>query len=164
MAAEVTSIFLLFVVLGFAVLRPWGLPEAIAAIPAAAIVVASGAVHWAGALSEIRRLAPVVAFLAAILILAQLCDDEGLFSALGAFTARAARGNPIRLLTMVFIVAAAITAILSLDATVVLLTPVVFATAASLRVRAKPHVYACTHLANSGSLLLPVSNLTNLLA
>jgi arsenical pump membrane protein len=41
---------------------------------------------------------------------------------------------------------------------------VVFATAASLGLRAKPHVYACTHLANSGSLLLPVSNLTNLLA
>jgi arsenical pump membrane protein len=31
-------------------------------------------------------------------------------------------------------------------------------------VRARPHVYACTHLANSASLLLPVSNLTNLLA
>ena len=30
--------------------------------------------------------------------------------------------------------------------------------------RPKPHVYACTHLANSASLLLPVSNLTNLLA
>jgi len=162
--AEIISILLLFVVLGFAVLRPWGLPEAIAAIPAAAIVVASGVVHWADALSEIRRLAPVVAFLAAILILAQLCDDEGLFSAVGAVTARAARGSPTRLLTMVFIVAAAITAILSLDATVVLLTPVVFATAASLGFRAKPHVYACTHLANSGSLLLPVSNLTNLLA
>ena len=71
-----------------------------------------------------------MAFLAAILILAQLCDDEGLFRALGAVTARASRGDPIRLLTMVFIVAAAITAILSLDATVVLLTPVVFATAA----------------------------------
>src|SRR5208283_1156317 len=53
---------------------------------------------------------------------------------------------------------------LSLDATVVLLTPVVFATAARLEVRARPHVYACTHLANSASLLLPVSNLTNLLA
>jgi arsenical pump membrane protein len=46
----------------------------------------------------------------------------------------------------------------------VLLTPVVFATAASLQVRPKVHVYACTHLANSASLLLPVSNLTNLLA
>jgi arsenical pump membrane protein len=47
---------------------------------------------------------------------------------------------------------------------VVLLTPVVFATASRLEVRAKPQVYACTHLANSASLLLPVSNLTNLLA
>jgi arsenical pump membrane protein len=46
----------------------------------------------------------------------------------------------------------------------VLLTPVVFGTAARLRLRPKPHVYACTHLANSASLLLPVSNLTNLLA
>ena len=41
---------------------------------------------------------------------------------------------------------------------------VVFATAARLRLRPKPHVYACTHLANTASLLLPVSNLTNLLA
>jgi arsenical pump membrane protein len=56
------------------------------------------------------------------------------------------------------------TAVLSLDATVVLLTPVVFLTAARLRIRSQPHMYACTHLANSASLLLPVSNLTNLLA
>ena len=56
------------------------------------------------------------------------------------------------------------TAVLSLDTTVVLLTPVVHETAARLRLRPKPYVYACTHLANSASLLLPVSNLTNLLA
>jgi arsenical pump membrane protein len=47
---------------------------------------------------------------------------------------------------------------------VVLLTPVVHETATRMRLRARPHVYACTHLANSASLLLPVSNLTNLLA
>jgi arsenical pump membrane protein len=57
-----------------------------------------------------------------------------------------------------------ITAVLSLDATVVLLTPVVFVTAARLGVRPKPHVYACAHLSNTASVLLPVSNLTNLLA
>jgi arsenical pump membrane protein len=56
-------------------------------------------------------------------------------------------------------VASAVTAVLSLDATVVLLTPVVLTTVARLRLRAKPHAYACTHLANSASLLLPVSNL-----
>jgi arsenical pump membrane protein len=64
----------------------------------------------------------------------------------------------------VFAAAAITTAVLSLDATVVLLTPVVFATAARIGARARPHVYACSHLANSASLLLPVSNLTNLLA
>ena len=38
------------------------------------------------------------------------------------------------------------------------------ATAARIGARPKPHVYASAHLANSASLLLPVSNLTNLLA
>ena len=65
---------------------------------------------------------------------------------------------------LVFATAAAVTAVLSLDATVVLLTPVVLATAARLRQPGRPHVYACGHLANSSSSLLPVSNLTNLLA
>jgi arsenical pump membrane protein len=65
---------------------------------------------------------------------------------------------------MVFLAAAGTTAVLSLDATIVLLTPIVFATAARLPASPRPHVYACSHLANSASLLLPVSNLTNLLA
>jgi arsenical pump membrane protein len=108
------------------------------------------------------RLGPVVGFLAAILLLAQLCDDEGLFEAAGDLMART--GKPVKLLGRVFMIAAGTTAVLSLDATVVLLTPVVYATTAKLGARPKPHVYACTHLANSASLLLPVSNLTNLLA
>ena len=74
------------------------------------------------------------------------------------------RGRPVSLLALVFLVGSITTAVLSLDATIVLLTPVVFVTAAQLRLRSRPHVYACTHLANSASLLLPVSNLTNLLA
>ena len=111
----------------------------------------------------------MIGFLAAILVLAHLCDEDGLFRACGGWMARTSAGQSQpaasrRLLVQVFAVAAVTTAVLSLDATVVLLTPVVFATAARLEVRARPHVYACTHLANSASLLLPVSNLTNLLA
>jgi arsenical pump membrane protein len=67
-------------------------------------------------------------------------------------------------LATVFVIAAVTTAVLSLDATVVLLTPVVLATARALGVPSRPHAYATAHLANSASLLLPVSNLTNLLA
>ena len=64
----------------------------------------------------------------------------------------------------VFVLGSAVTAVLSLDATVVLLTPVVMDAAVRSRLRPKPPVYACSHLANTASLLLPVSNLTNLLA
>lgn len=147
-----------------AVIRPFGLPEAVLAVPAAAVAVGSGAIPLAHAREEAARLGPVIGFLAAVLVLARLCDEEGLFRAGGAWMARVAAGRPRRLLGAVFALASAVTAVLSLDATVVLLTPVVFATAARLGVRPKPHVYACTHLSNTASLLLPVSNLTNLLA
>ena len=147
-----------------AVVRPFGWTEAVVAVPAAGILIAAGALQLSDAAAEARRLGPVIGFLALVLVLAQLCADEGLFQACGSWMARRARGRPRRLLGQVFAVASVITAALSLDATIVLLTPVVFATAAKLEARPKPHVYACTHLSNTASLLLPVSNLTNLLA
>lgn len=154
----------LVAVLAVAVGRPRGLPEAVGAVPGAALLVAVGVVPWHDAWAEMRSLLPVVGFLAAILVLSRLCEVEGLFAAAGEVLGRVSRGSPHRLLAGVFVLAAPVTAVLSLDATAVLLTPVVLATAAGLRMRPRPHVYACAHLANTASVLLPVSNLTNLLA
>jgi arsenical pump membrane protein len=162
--AEALSLVLVLVILGWTVARPFGWPEAIVAVPAAAVVIGTGAISLDHAWAEATRLGPVVAFLAALLILARVCADEGLFQACGSWMSSAARGRPRRLLAAVFAAAAVVTAVLSLDTTVVMLTPVVFAIAARLGVRSRPHVYACAHLSNSASLLLPVSNLTNLLA
>lgn len=141
----------------------WAPDWAIAA-GGAMLLVALGVLSTSDARSTLRELGPTVGFLAALLVLADGCRRAGMFDALGALMARGSRGRPGRLLAMVFLVAAGTTAVLSLDATVVLLTPIVFATAARLHTNPRPHVYACSHLANSASLLLPVSNLTNLLA
>ncbi|MFF7244472.1 arsenic transporter [Embleya sp. NPDC008237] len=162
--AEVGSIGLLVTVLVCAVVRPRGWPEAVVALPAAGLVLVAGAISPDHAHEEALRLGPVIGFLAGVLVLARLCDDEGLFLACGAWMARTAAGRPRRLLVRTFALASVTTAVLSLDATVVLLTPVVFATTTRLGIRPKPHVYACAHLSNTASLLLPVSNLTNLLA
>jgi arsenical pump membrane protein len=156
------------VVLGgslLAAIARWRLaPDWAVAAVGAGLLVAVGVLSPSGARSALRDLGPTVGFLAALLVLADGCRRAGMFDALGALMAGGSRGRPGRLLAMVFLVAAGTTAVLSLDATVVLLTPIVFATAARLHTNPRPHVYACSHLANSASLLLPVSNLTNLLA
>ena len=53
---------------------------------------------------------------------------------------------------------------LSIDTTAVLLAPIGLAMASELGLSALPFAFAAIWLANSASLLLPVSNLTNLLA
>ena len=78
------SVLALLAVLAWAVIRPRGWPEAVAAGPAAVIVIAVGAISARDAGAEARRLGPVIGFLIAILVLAHLCDDDGLFRACGA--------------------------------------------------------------------------------
>jgi arsenical pump membrane protein len=162
--SEVVALGVLAACLAAAVARPRWAPDWGVAAGGAIVLVAVGILSSADARSALRQLGPTVGFLAALLVLADGCRRAGMFDALGAGMALGSRGRPARLLAMVFLAASVTTAVLSLDATVVLLTPIVFATAARLRTNARPHVYACTHLANSASLLLPVSNLTNLLA
>ena len=66
--------------------------------------------------------------------------------------ARASRQSASRLLLAVVVLASVTTALLSLDTTVVLLTPVVVATVRASQAPPRPHLYATAHLANSASL------------
>ena len=162
--SEALALLALAASLAAAVARPRWAPDWLTAALAALLLLAVGVLSFKGARSTLDQLGPTVGFLAALLVLADGCRRAGVFDALGTAMARGAGGRAPRLLLMVFLAASATTAVLSLDATVVLLTPIVFTTAARLPTNPRPHVYACSHLANTASLLLPVSNLTNLLA
>lgn len=162
--SEAAALIVLAAALGAAIAGNRWAPDWAVAAGGALLLLALGVISFTDARHAVAKFGPTVGFLAALLVLGDSCRRAGLFEALGSSMAIGSRGRAMRLLAMVFAVAACTTAVLSLDATVVLLTPIVFATAARLRLSPRPHVYACSHLANSASLLLPVSNLTNLLA
>ncbi|MCM3778295.1 SLC13 family permease [Microbacterium hydrocarbonoxydans] len=116
----------------------------------------------AGALGA--RIAPVLGFVVAITIVAELARDAAVFDVVAQRLARWGRGRVIALWASVVLLAVVSTVFLSLDTTAVIVTPVVVVLAQSIGVSPIPFALATVWLANTASLALPVSNLTNLLA
>ncbi|AKU16624.1 SLC13 family permease [Luteipulveratus mongoliensis] len=110
------------------------------------------------------RVAPVMVFLVMITVVAEIAEIAGVFDVAGHWAARAGRHRTWLLWLLVALLSTGATIVLSLDTTAVLLTPVVIAVARQVGVSAMPFALTTVWLANTASLLLPVSNLSNLLA
>ena len=136
----------------------------LAAAIAGVLAVATTALPWHDAVEVIERIGPVLGFLVAVTALAHLSDEAGLFDVLARFAARRTGRSTWRLFVVVCGLATVTTIALSLDTTAVLLTPVVLALALAVDIDPRPFAYVTVWLANAASLLLPISNLTNLLA
>src|SRR6266516_8047890 len=105
---------------------------------------------------------PPFVLVAGLLLIGAVAAADGLFEAIGGRLARTrlrARGLLLALLALV----AVVTAVLNLDTSVVFLTPVLVHAALQRRLDERPFLYGSVFMANSASLLLPGSNLTNLL-
>ncbi|WP_369068516.1 SLC13 family permease [Kineococcus terrestris] len=131
---------------------------------AGALCVLTGALSGHGLAQVAERAGPVLGFLLAVTVVAELADRAGVFDAAARRAARAGRGRTWLLWLLVVALGTAATVVLSLDTTAVLLTPVVLSLAAQLRLDPLPFAFTTVWLANTASMLLPVSNLTNLLA
>lgn len=116
------------------------------------------------ALAVADRVWPILLFVVAVTVVAELASKAGLFDVVAARLARIARGRTAWLWVLVVALATVATAFLSLDTTAVLLTPVVVAMAVARKLDPLPFAFVTVVLANTASLVLPVSNLTNLLA
>ncbi|MFZ0218225.1 MAG: SLC13 family permease [Candidatus Dormiibacterota bacterium] len=149
--------------LALAVVRPWAVAEAWWTAAGAVLMLALGAVGPRGAWLALWQQANVFLFLLGLMCIAGLADAAGFFDAAGALAAGLARGSGRRLLVATFGVGALLTAFLSNDATALILTPVVYAIATRLRLRPLPYLLAATFVADTASLLLPVSNPINVL-
>jgi arsenical pump membrane protein len=105
---------------------------------------------------------PAFALVAGLLLIGAAAADEGLFAQVGALVARAPGGGRT-LLVALLLAEALVTAVLNLDTAVVFMTPVLLHAARARGLREDGFLYGAVFMANAASLLLPGSNLTNLI-
>ncbi|MGH2346131.1 MAG: SLC13 family permease, partial [Chloroflexota bacterium] len=143
--------------------RPFRLSEGIWAAAGAAVMLVSrlaglgdlGVVLWNNL--------PVFAFFLGMMALTRLAEEALVFDRMASSAARLAHGSSRRLFFNVFLLGVAISTFLTNDATALILTPVVYALVTRLRLDPLPFVFACTFIADTASMTLPVSNPINII-
>jgi arsenical pump membrane protein len=133
----------------------------LATVGAVAFVVAGLLSHADARAAASQVWAPFV-LVAGLLLVGLVADQDGLFAAAGHWLATAAP-NGVALFAGAAATIAVVTALLNLDTSVVFLTPVLVYAARSRGEGEAPLLIGCLLLSNAGSLLLPGSNLTNLI-
>jgi arsenical pump membrane protein len=98
------------------------------------------------------------------MITSVIAEQAGFFEWCAFKAVKLAHGRGTLLLSIVFGLGTLTTAFFSNDATVLILTPLVFALVTRLRLNVLPYVFACAFIANTASMLLPISNPVNLVA
>ena len=143
--------------------RPRGLNEGIAAMIGAILMVATGVVSLESAWHVLFTNWDVFLFFLGMLTVTLLAEQAGIFTWLATQAASRSRGNKTLLFLNVFGLGVVISTFLTNDATALILTPVVFRVVRMLDLDPLPYMFACTFIADTASLTLPVSNPINIL-
>lgn len=144
------------------IIRPRRLPEGLWAILGALALVILNLMPWQAAYAAAAKGTDVYLFLIGMMLASELAREEGFFDWIAAHAARAANGSPRRLFALIFAVGIVVTALLSNDATAVVLTPAVYAAARAAKAQPLPYLYICAFVSNAASFVLPISNPANL--
>lgn len=144
--------------------RPREIGEAWWAVLGGGLTLVLGLVSFGQAWQILLETEDALVLLVGMMALSAVAEKAGFFDWAAAMTARAGRKRVLLLYAFVFLVGTLVTTTLSLDATAIVLTPIVYGMVVRLRLSPMPFMFACVYTANTASLFLPISNLTNLLA
>lgn len=131
---------------------------AFAAISLSCALVVAGSASVRAA----SRTWPPFVLVLGLLLIGEVANRGGLFESAASLAGRV-RGHAGLLFALLLTLVALTTAVLNLDTSVAFLTPVLILTARRRGIAEEPFLYGSFFMANSASLLLPGSNLTNLL-
>lgn len=143
-------------------IRPKNWPEAVWPVTGATLLIVFRLLAPSDAFAAVRQGTSVYLFLAGMMLLAELARRQGLFDYLASHAVDAAKGSRTRLFLLVYLVGVVVTALLSNDATAVVLTPAVYAAVKKTGAPVLPYLLICAFVANAASFVLPISNPANL--
>ncbi|HWV23052.1 MAG TPA: SLC13 family permease [Thermomicrobiales bacterium] len=149
--------------LALILIRPRDLNEAWIASGGAIAMLLAGVVRPEALPGVVSQTAGVLLFLLGMMVLTGIVERAGIFDLVAERCADFSFGNGIALYVLLFLFGAIVTALLSLDVTIIMLTPIVYAVTKRRGMDPLPFLFACTFVANTASLVFPFSNLTNLL-
>lgn len=143
--------------------RPRRIAEAIWISAGALLAVVCRLLPVSAAVHAVKNGTDVYLFLTGMMLLAELARHEGVFDWLAAVALDHADSSALRFFILVYLTGVGVTALLSNDATAVVLTPAVLAAVRRARLQnPKPYLLACALIANAASFVLPISNPANL--
>jgi len=142
--------------------RPRGLNEGVAALGGAILMLLAHVVAPIAALHVLTTNWDVFLFFLGMLTVTGLAEQAGIFSWLATRAAVLSHGSKPRLFVNVFLLGVLISTFLTNDATALILTPVVYSVVRLLDLDPLPYMFACTFIADTASLTLPVSNPINI--
>jgi arsenical pump membrane protein len=160
----VLSLVIFVLTITLVMVRPKPFNEATASALGALIMLIAGVITPLNSWEVLQANLNVLLFFLGLMIISVVADKAGFFEWCSFKAVKLAHGKGPVLLGVVFGLGALITAFFSNDATALILTPIVFALVTRLKLSALPYVFACAFIANTASMLLPVSNPVNLLA
>lgn len=143
-------------------LRPRAIAEAYGICAGALLLVATKLIPLRQAAYAVYEGLDVYLFLTGMMLLAELARENHVFDWVADVAGRHAKNSPARLFLLVYAVGTVVTALLSNDATAVVLTPAVLAVVRRAKVEPKPYLLACAFIANAASFIFPISNPANL--
>jgi arsenical pump membrane protein len=143
--------------------RPRGIREWIIAVVGALSMLAIGALTPAEAVAAVGAQWNVLLFFLGLMSTAAVAEQSGVLAWMTGGAYQLARGRQDVLFLLICGLSVLVTATLSNDATILLLTPLVIRMVSALGATVLPYAFACALLANAASGLLPISNPTNLI-
>src|SRR5712671_2453665 len=144
-------------------LRPRRIAEAYWACGGGILLILTRLIPLPQAAHAVYEGLDIYLFLTGMMILAELARVEGVFDWVADVEAQHARNSPGRLFGLIYLVGTLVTALLSNDATAVVLTPAGLAVIRRVKLDPKPYLLACAFIANAASFVFPISNPANLI-